>query len=331
MATYFWIGGAGNLDTTSTANWSLSSGGAGGAGPPTNADIVTFNSSSGGGAIVQTENVSFLRMTATGFTGSFSGAGFTISLTGNNASIFTGDTTYTLITPLSFNCTYSGATGIRTFNPGATSEANSVNLRVSAGTDIFRSTGTVSFRDYNFTGFSGTLNISTRTVYGDTVFSGTMSFEAGASVLSFAATSAKSITTNGRTLDFPLTFNGVGGTWSFAGALTQGSSRAFTITNGTVKLKDGATSTVGVFTTSGTGAKTLQSTLDGTQATLSQASGTVSASYLTVKDIAATGGATWQAYLINSNVNGGNNSGWAFLTPAQMANRGLSLRLGLGL
>lgn len=51
MATYYWVGGAGTWNNTSTTNWSLTSGGAGGAGFPTSADNVIINSSSGTGVI----------------------------------------------------------------------------------------------------------------------------------------------------------------------------------------------------------------------------------------------------------------------------------------
>jgi len=140
-----------------------------------------------------------------------------------------------------------------------------------------------------------------------------MTLTAANGPLSFAATSGtQQITTAGKTFDFPLSFNGVGGAWEFQDALTQGSTRAFTITNGTVKLKNGVTSTVGAFATSGTNQKFLQSTVAGSQATLSQASGTVSASYLTIQDINATGGATWNALYENQNVDAGGNTGWNF-------------------
>lgn len=46
MATYYWVGGTGTWDATTTTNWSTSSGGAGGAGVPTAADDVIFNSAS---------------------------------------------------------------------------------------------------------------------------------------------------------------------------------------------------------------------------------------------------------------------------------------------
>jgi hypothetical protein len=145
-----------------------------------------------------------------------------------------------------------------------------------------------------------------------------MTCVAGTGTTTFSATSGtQQVTTNGNaTIDFPITFNGIGGTFAFQDALTQGSTRAFTITNGTVQLKNGVTSTVGSFATSGTSQKFLQSTTPGSQATLSQASGTVNASYLTIRDINAVGGATWNALLSNNNFNGGNNNGWDFgVTP----------------
>lgn len=50
MATYYWVGGTGTWDGASTANWAASTGGAPGAGPPTNADNVVFDANSGSGA-----------------------------------------------------------------------------------------------------------------------------------------------------------------------------------------------------------------------------------------------------------------------------------------
>jgi hypothetical protein len=56
----------------------------------------------------------------------------------------------------------------------------------------------------------------------------------------------------------------------------------------------------------------LQSTSAGVQAILSQSGGTVNANNLTIKDISAIGGATWNAYTTNNNVDAGNNLGWDF-------------------
>jgi hypothetical protein len=43
MATYYWVGGAGTWDATTTTNWATSSGGAGSAGVPTSADNAIFD------------------------------------------------------------------------------------------------------------------------------------------------------------------------------------------------------------------------------------------------------------------------------------------------
>jgi hypothetical protein len=58
---------------------------------------------------------------------------------------------------------------------------------------------------------------------------------------------------------------------------------------------------------------TIVSSSAGTAATLSKASGTVSANYLSLKDSAATGGAAWYAGANSTNVSG--NSGWIFTGP----------------
>lgn len=239
-----------------------------------------------------------------------------ITITGNNSTIFTTSTptNLTVTGTALVNATYSGAIGTRTITPGLINTSTTqISVNVSAGSDIVTSAGTPAFNNLNFTGFSGTLNNTARTIRGNLTISSGMTLAAGSLVTTFSETSGtQAITTNNKTIDFPLTFNGVGGTFAFQDALTQGSTRAFTITNGTVQLKAGVTSTVGSLTTSTTNQKFLQSTLASSQATLSQASGTVSVGYLTIKDINASGGATFNAFTVNSNVNAGNNLGWDF-------------------
>jgi hypothetical protein len=199
-----------------------------------------------------------------------------------------------------------------TVTTGARSEAQALNFNYTVGTYALTDTNAV-YKNLDFTGFTGTVGNAVRTVYGNMTIDAGSTLTAGANATTFAATSGtQQITTNGKTLDFPLTFNGVGGTFAFQDALTQGSTRAFTLTNGTVQLKNGVTSTVGVFATSGANQKFLQSTSAGSQATISQASGTVNASYLTIQDSNATGGATWLAYVDQQNVDNGNNDGWDF-------------------
>lgn len=76
------------------------------------------------------------------------------------------------------------------------------------------------------------------------------------------------------------------------------------------------TTTVSTWNISNTsGTATLKSSTAGTRFTVSQASGTVNVSNCTIQDSAATGGATWNAYTTNNNVDAGNNTGWIFTAP----------------
>jgi hypothetical protein len=251
-----------------------------------------------------------------------------IVLTGNAATIWTTATVTGLTisgTPV-VNATYSGVTGTRTITFGALSETNSISLNVSAGTDIVALTATSSFKNLVFTGFAGTLTNTAMTIYGNLTLVSGMTLTAGASATTFAATSGtKTITSAGKTIDYPVTFNGVGGTWACQDALTLGSTRALTMTNGTLQLKAGTTSTVGSFVTFGTNGKYLLSTTFGTAATISQASGTNTVQYLTVQDSIATGGAVFNALAI-TNVDAGNNTGWLFSTTPSIGNE-ITMRL----
>lgn len=263
-------------------------------------------------------------------TGLFSSSGSTtrsiafgtgnITLTGNGATIWSCATATNLSytgTP-TVNLTYAGATGTRGISHGSVAgatEANSLNFNVSAGTDTLSVTSAAgsSVKNLNFTGFAGTFPATIRVIYGNLTLVSGMTLTAGNGTTTFAGTSGtQQITTAGLTLDYPIAFNGIGGTFAFQDAVTQASTRAFTITNGTVQLKNGVTSTVGVFATSGTNQKFLQSTTPGLQATLSQASGTVDATRLTIRDINAVGGATWNAFVNQQNIDAGNNDGWDF-------------------
>jgi hypothetical protein len=82
---------------------------------------------------------------------------------------------------------------------------------------------------------------------------------------------------------------------------------------------------VGSFTTTGTNAKYLLSTTLGSQATISDASGTNTVQYLTIKDSIATGGAIFDALAI-TNVDAGNNTGWLFSTTPSIGNE-ITMRL----
>jgi hypothetical protein len=192
--------------------------------------------------------------------------------------------------------------------------------------EVSLGTAARAFNTIDFTGFSGsTLTNVVPYIYGSLVLSSGMTVTAGTGVWTFAATTSQTITTNGKTLGFPVTFNGIGGTWAMQDALTLGSTHALTMTNGTLKLKSGTTSTVGSFVTSGTTLKYLQSTTPGSQATISDASGTNTVTYLSIQDSNATGGAAWDANSA-TNVDAGNNTGW-FFAPTPSVSNEITMRL----
>lgn len=223
--------------------------------------------------------------------------------------------------------TFTGTSRIEAFGPSTTgtrqilpatvatsTEATALNFFITGGSDtISFTTTTRRVNTLNFTGFTGTFTNSAVTVHGNyTLAASPMVVGSGTEITIFAATTSQNITTNAQTLDFPVTVNGIGGTFVMQDALTLGSTQPLTITNGTLKLKSGTTNTVGSITTTGTNQRFLQSTTPGTQATLSDASGTNSVNYLTIEDINATGGAVFNAFTSNFNVDSGNNTGWKF-------------------
>lgn len=137
-----------------------------------------------------------------------------------------------------------------------------------------------------------------------------------ASTGTISMTSASAKTFAGGNMTWP-TLNQGG-----AGDLTIQQSNTFAnITNttqpATITLTASTTQTVGAFGVSGTSGNliTLNSSSAGSQATLSDSSGTNSVSFVSVKDIIATGGALWDAPTTSGNVDAGNNIGWNFGLP----------------
>jgi hypothetical protein len=182
-------------------------------------------------------------------------------VTGNAATVFNTatDTNLTVTGTPNVNFTYSGATGTRTLSSNSISSTYVFNLNITAGTDSI----TFGQRCLNldFTGFSGTLNNNTRIVYGNLTFSAGMTLVAGTLVTqifwaSGVSPSTQLITTNGQTLDFPMTFNGVGGTFQLQDAMTVGSTRTVTLTNGTLDLNN-KNLTCGIFGSSSSNTRTL--------------------------------------------------------------------------
>jgi len=159
------------------------------------------------------------------------------------------------------NVTSVGSTAI-TVNTGALSEANSISFNFTGGTYAltFLGTSNYSARNANFTGFAGTLaqiGITSPIIYGNLTLSTGMTLTSSTRTLVFGATSGtQQITTNAKTIDFPINFNGVGGTFQLQDALTMGSTRAVALTNGTLDLF-GKTFTAGTAFNIATGTKNI--------------------------------------------------------------------------
>ena len=157
------------------------------------------------------------------------------------------------------NVTSVGSTAI-TVTPGALSQANSISFNFTGGTYAltFLSNPGHTARNVDFTGYAGTLgSTSNAVIYGNFKLSSGITLSSSFLEMRFGATSGtQQITTNAKTIDFPLTFNGVGGTFQLQDSLTMGSTRTATLTNGTLDL-NGKTLTVGTAFTTATGTKNL--------------------------------------------------------------------------
>lgn len=103
--------------------------------------------------------------------------------------------------------------------------------------------------------------------------------------------------------------NGLDGTLAFDADLTTVAPGVSTFTESSANA---ATVTLNGMAQQGMGCVCINSSTGGTAATVSKASGAVLSDYVTVQDIAATGGATWNAGAFGRSVSG--NSGWAFNT-----------------
>ena len=111
------------------------------------------------------------------------------------------------------------------------------NITTSGGPVTFTSTGTLTS--------SSSMLLDAGTVWNAT---GAMTFS--------SISSGKTITTNGVTINAPVTFDGVAGAWSLGSALSTGVTLTTTLTNGTLNL-NGFDLTTGIFASTGTAARAI--------------------------------------------------------------------------
>jgi hypothetical protein len=212
-------------------------------------------------------NISTTRTIAFGTTGAITcnAAGGTLfDMTTNVGFSYTGTSTINIS---------NNSASTTTVVTGAMTEAQALNFNYTTGTYVLTDTSAV-YKNINFTGFTGTVPNSVRTIYGNwTNPASGGTYTAGTSAQTFAATTGtQTITTNARTLDFAITKSGVGGTLQLPGALTLGSTRTFVLTGGTLDLNN-VTLTTGLFNSNSGGTRAI--TFGTTGAVTVNGSGTV--------------------------------------------------------
>jgi hypothetical protein len=341
MADRYWVLGTGTWDSTSTTNWSASSGGAGGASVPTASDNVFFDANSNVLATAFTVTMANTPrvcndFTASGLDGTMTLAGASIGLTVSGSLTFQATNftrTYTGTT--TFDATTTGKTVTvngKTFNTvtfngagGGWSLGSALSgtiLTLTNGTlDLAGYTATLSIRFITATGTKnltfngGTLLISaaTTTAFNNAVPTGfTTTAGTGTGTISMTGATAKTFIGAGST--FNCTLQNAG-----AGALNMAGSNTFiSISNSvqptTFNFTAATTTTVTNWNVNGTAGNLVTiGSITAASHTLSKASGTVSSDFLSISRSTATGGASW--YAGANSTDGGNNSGWIFTAP----------------
>lgn len=239
----------------------------------------------------------------------------TFAITFGSANIALTRTTAGSILSISnaTNFTYTGTGGFirnmvadSTVDFGTTggSITKAPNLTISSGASALTITNNSWLKNLNFTGSTSTVTSTNVNIAGN------LTLASGGTYTATASThrGTGSLTNNGKTLS-ALTVDGSGITVTCSDALTV--TDALTLALGTLRLKNAVTSTVGSIVTTGTTLKFLVSSTAGSQATISDTTGTNTVTYLSIKDSNATGGAVFDAS-DPTNVDAGNNAGWSF-------------------
>lgn len=339
-ADRYWVGGGGTWDSSSTANWSTSSGGSSGASAPTSSDNVFIDANSGAGTILVATAVTSAALDFNGYTGTFnlqSGGG---SVTASGNIRLASGMTYTGTGVLSQNggtqFTSAGKTITTSYTVANTSativfqdafSSSSTIVMSASGAHLDTNGQSVTVSTISFiSGTTMSLGASTVEVTGTgTVFNAGGTLNAGTSTLkvSNASASAKTVNPNGATFN-NIWFTGSGsGTFALNNNGTFNNFRVDTPPH-TIQITAGRNITFSTFTVSGTSGNlmTFQSSSAGSAFTFTASTGNVVCTYCSLKDSTATGGASF--YAPNStNVSG--NTGWTFSAPPSGGGYGFSL------
>lgn len=276
MANRYWVGGTSTWDGTALLKWSTTSGGVGGSAVPTTTDTVFFDANSGANTVTLGTgyNPTISTLTMTGFTGTLAFGSQNIGV-GGTGVVFTGATTFAVTGTPVINCTNSSST-TRSLNPSATTESNAISFNITAGTGSFSLTNG-SYKNLDFTGFTGTLPNTGKTIYGSLTLGTGMTCTDGALGTTFSSTLIQqNITSNSVAFNVPIVMSGTQ-TVQLQDALTLASARTFTLTSGTLDLTKGGTAnltlTTGLFSSNNSNTRAIKFgtgniTLTGNSATI---------------------------------------------------------------
>lgn len=209
----------------------------------------------------------------------------------NPIALATGTTGTLTVQPSATACIFSG--GVTGTNNLTLNGSSTYTLELSTAT--VNNVGTIT----NVNTGTGTVTISS--VIGTNVTGLTQNSSTSALTLSGINTYTGPITNSAGTLN--LTQDTTYSTMTLAGDTTTTftNGKTFTLTSFV------STATLGHLATVNTPSA-------GNFATLSDTTGTNAVSYVSIKDSHATGGATWNAYTSNGNVDATGNTGWVFTT-----------------
>lgn len=186
MAARYWVGGTGTWSAANTANWSATSGGAGGASVPTSADTPIFDGNSGSGVVTFTNGGVTVGATTINNSGielslgaAFVTSGTLLITTGtfttNNYNVTTTlfRSNQAFVRTISFGSSTVTITGNSQFDFG-TSESVRADLSFNAGTSqVIQSGNTFTFNGNNQTFYNVSFTsttIGTATVNGANIF-----------------------------------------------------------------------------------------------------------------------------------------------------------------
>jgi hypothetical protein len=341
MANRYWVGGTGNWDSTTTTNWSATSGGSGGASVPTSSDSVTFDSASNATAYTVTvtsvtnppcSDLSIAGPASGNLT--FAGASSAIVVQGNFTIAATG-----VVFTFSAGITFAGTASGKTITTNGISIPSGITINGNAGAWTLGSALTLSgsltinngsFTTNNFAvscsffsvsvataatinlGSSAITAVSNSTAWNMAGTTG-LTFNAGTSTITLTGSSTVQSAYFG-TLTYynvQLTGTGIGKiiTFQSTGTIFNNLSITATASDENTVIFAGNNTVNGTLTFNGGVASRILFKSNTTASARTITAAAVSISYCDFQDITAAGTATWSGTSVGDC---GGNSGFTF-------------------